>query len=107
MDDGIDCVSLGGGSDAFGSADPLDELAASHPAPVEEGAEAVDETAGEAGGGGDDDDDSVSTSFSASSARSKEKVSIVSLKVVSTLGLRYRIGEGCSKGVTSLDDERR
>ena len=79
MDDGIDVASLGGASDAFGSADPLDELAASHPVPVEEGAEAVD--GDDAAGGKDEDDDSVSTSFSAASTRNKEKVSIVTLKV--------------------------
>lgn len=76
MDDTIDAASLGGASDAFGSTDPLDELAASHPAPVEEGSEAVDDAAG------DEDEDSISTSFSTASTRSKEKISIVNLKVL-------------------------
>ena len=84
MDDGVDTVSLGGASDAFGSADPLDELAASRPAPVEEGAEAVDDGADGAGVGEvvDEDDDSVSASFSTSSMRNKERVSVVALQVV-------------------------
>ena len=85
MDDAVDSVSLGGASDAFGSADPLDELAASRPAPVEEGAEAVDDDDAAAAGVGDvvdDDDDSVSASFSTSSMRNKERVSVVALQVV-------------------------
>ena len=98
MDDAVDSVSLGGASDAFGSADPLDELAASRPAPVEEGAEAVDDD--DAAGVGDvvdDDDDSVSASFSTSSMRNKERVSVVALQVVvvvrAALGLHVVVVE--------------